>query len=133
MVNKIITVVKKNSITVIIKWIEVNQLEEHEFLSILKDNLSIQSKWILFTLLQADKQKDHYMKKEKLWEQTNQNYANNEVVKNNDNKTDSILSSRYVLDINTARLEGAGLISFEQVGKTKFYKITEFGKYFLNT
>ncbi|WP_179863009.1 cell division protein FtsZ [Bacillus sp. AFS098217] len=37
------------------------------------------------------------------------------------------LPSRYSLDIMTARLEGAGLITFKQLGRVRIYEVSKLG------
>lgn len=106
-------------------------MTDKDILHILKKNLSIQSTWILITLL--DSKENELIPKEALWEKTNEKFLADS--QSNGNTLDSnvkIISSRYVLDVHTSRLEGAGLIDFEQFGKVKFYKVTDFGKYFFN-
>lgn len=95
---------------------------EKDILLILKTNLSEQSKWLLYTLTHS--KENELLPKEILWEKTNALFQSHN---KNNNK---VISSRYILDIHTSRLEGAGLIAFEQFGKVKCYKITDFGNYF---
>ncbi|GEL05547.1 hypothetical protein [Rummeliibacillus stabekisii] len=96
--------------------------QRNEIMAILKEHLSVESKSILLTLKLAETP----LRKEVLWEKTNENLQK---VDESDRK---LLSSRYVLDIHTARLEGAGLVDVEVMGRIRVYSISDFGLDFLN-
>jgi len=96
---------------------EVNLLEE-KFFEMLAENLSNESKWFLVIL---EQESPNHLNRELLWEKVNELYAEY-------NKSEeSLINSRYVLDIHTARLEGAGLVKVEKIGKLRLYSITDFG------
>lgn len=106
-------------------------IQANEIMNIIRDNLSNESQWILFTLKGAKSP----LRKELLWEQTNEIHSkfkkDDEKSLQTNNKDEKLLSSRYVLDIHTARLEGAGLVEVEVLGRVRLYKITNWGKEFL--
>lgn len=66
------------------------------------------------------------MNKEKLWDYINQ-YHKDYQIENEKIMRVKILPSRYALDIMTARLEGAGLISFKAIGRVRIYDVTDLG------
>lgn len=94
-----------------------------DFLDVLKKNLSIESKWFLLILLQQSEA----INKEQLRELANQLYMDNEKKKGNETPN-QLISSRYLLDIHTARLEGAGLVQVKEIGRMRLYSITDLGK-----
>ncbi|MGE7921206.1 hypothetical protein ACQKM9_20030 [Viridibacillus sp. NPDC093762] len=90
-------------------------------MDILKKNLSDESKWILSALITST----NPTSKEKLWELTNTLYIEKGI---SNDPTAKIISSRYVLDIHTARLEGAGLVEVTALGRIRVYSVSEFGR-----
>lgn len=96
---------------------EVNLLEE-KFFEMLAENLSNESKWFLVIL---EQESPNHVNKELLREKVNELYS--EIKKSEE----LLINSRYVLDIHTARLEGAGLVKVERIGKVRMYSITDFG------
>jgi hypothetical protein len=67
------------------------------------------------------------MNKEKLWDYINQYHKDYQIENEKDYEGKKILPSRYALDIMTARLEGAGLISFKAIGRVRIYDVTDLG------
>lgn len=67
------------------------------------------------------------MNKEKLWDYINQYHKDYQIENEKDYEGKKILPSRYALDIMTARLEGAGLISFKAIGRVRIYDVTNLG------
>jgi len=104
----------------VLKLLDLNQV-----MDILKKNLSDESKWILSALITST----NPTSKEKLWKLTNTLYIEKGISKDPKAK---IISSRYVLDIHTARLEGAGLVEVTALGRIRVYSVSEFGKMFIN-
>ena len=93
------------------------------YYEILKDNLSNESKWFL-AMLQKEKEA---INKEQLWEITNKSYI---LLEEKQGIVDPspLISSRYLLDIHTARLEGAGLVQVKELGRMRLYSITPLGR-----
>lgn len=89
----------------------------------LAENLSNESKWFLVIL---DQESPNPINKELLREKTNELYSK---VKKTE---ESLINSRYVLDIHTARLEGAGLVNVQKIGKVRMYSITDLGLKLIN-
>lgn len=98
---------------------------EVNFFKILYENLSVESKWFLVVLVQ---QKD-YINKEQLRDLTNKAYVKAKEL--DENNGTPLISSRYLLDIHTARLEGAGLVEVKEMGRMRLYMITTLGKQLL--
>jgi len=94
-----------------------------EFLDILKNNLSLESKWFLVIL----SQQSEAINKEQLKELANNLYTENEKKKGKEVES-GLITSRHSLDIHTARLEGSGLVQVKEVGRARFYSITDLGK-----
>jgi DNA-binding transcriptional ArsR family regulator len=99
------------------------------YFEILSENLSLESKWFL-VILQQQKES---INKEQLWELTNKSYRKIQSTGDNKGNTDPahLISSRYSLDIHTARLEGAGLVQVKELGRMRLYSITSLGKQLL--
>ena len=103
-------------------------------MEILLENLSEESKFFLFAL-----DSESYLPKEKLKEIANKNYQLlYDAQKSNPDKQSNVctiepplIQSRHGLDIHTARLEGAGLVTVEKIGQARVYKITDLGKMLL--
>lgn len=120
LINLLITLIESGE-----KMNSNERMNETEIIKTLKQSMSTPSLWLLKTLY--NEKNNTLIAKEILWEKTNELFLKEE------NNTDfKVISSRYVLDIHTARLEGAALIAYSQIGKVKIYKITDFGIYFLN-
>lgn len=94
-------------------------LDKLQIYEILAKHLSEESKWFLFTLAQEKGP----MHKEKL-----RDMANEQFKKNNPNHSTSLIVSRHGLDIHTARLEGAGLVHVQEIGRIRMYSLTELGQ-----
>lgn len=96
-------------------------------MEILLENLSEESKFFLFAL-----DSESYLPKEKLKEIANKNYQLlYEKQSNVCTIEPPLIQSRHGLDIHTARLEGAGLVTVEKIGQARVYKITDLGKMLL--
>lgn len=94
-----------------------------EFLEILANNLSNESKWFLWTLLRA---KDS-LHKEELKDLANSAYKEFKT-KNGEINPLPLIASRHGLDIHTARLEGAGLVTVKEYGRVRRYSLTNVGE-----
>ncbi|EJV74170.1 hypothetical protein IG3_05875 [Bacillus cereus HuA2-1] len=67
------------------------------------------------------------MHKEGLWEFVNKFHKEYQIEHEGNYEGKKILPSRYSLDIMTARLEGAGLITFRQLGRVRIYQVSKLG------
>ncbi|EOO09637.1 hypothetical protein IGA_06265 [Bacillus cereus HuA3-9] len=67
------------------------------------------------------------MNKEKLWDCINQYHKDYQIENEKNYEGKKILPSRYSLDIMTARLEGAGLISVKAIGRVRICDVTNLG------
>lgn len=67
------------------------------------------------------------MHKEGLWECVNRYHKEYQIENDNNYEGKKILPSRYSLDIMTARLEGAGLITFKQLGRVRIFEVSTLG------
>lgn len=67
--------------------------------------------------------------KEQLKDEVNRIYL--EKKKSADNDLKPLVTSRYVLDRFTQRLEGAGLVDVEEIGKARLYSLSKLGNQFL--
>lgn len=90
-------------------------MNREEILTVLLNNIEETGLWMLATLKVAGKP----VSKTNLRDQTNKRYF--------EKKEKSLISSRYTLDIFTAKLEGAGLIAVEKVGQVRLYQLTLLG------
>lgn len=97
------------------------------FLEILANNLSNESKWFLWALM---KEKGS-LHKEQLRDIANEGYREMQLRSGN-LKPSPLVPSRHGLDIHTARLEGAGLVSVKEIGRIRMYSLTELGQELLN-
>lgn len=102
-------------------------MHEKDFLEILENNLSEESTWFLVILFEAGKP----INKALLNDMANEAYAERQS-KKGQSTTEILIPSRHLLDIHTARLEGAGLVEVEVLGRIRMYSITELGKKLLN-
>ncbi len=102
-------------------------LQETEFLEILRENLTEESKWFLFILLQEGKP----INKALLNDMANEAYAKRQYERGQ-STSELLIPSRHLLDIHTARLEGAGLVKVEKLGRIRMYSITALGEKLLN-
>ncbi|MGE7692301.1 hypothetical protein ACQKMI_24375 [Lysinibacillus sp. NPDC097214] len=102
-------------------------MQETDFLDILLENLSIESKWFLFILLQEGKP----INKALLNDMANESYAKKQSEKEQPTN-ELLIPSRHLLDIHTARLEGAGLVKVEKLGRIRMYSITDLGEKLIN-
>lgn len=97
-----------------------------DLLSILLEHLSTESKWLLVTL----KQSNGPLNKEQLRDAANSFYLENQFSKGI-KQPEALIKSRHLLDIHTARLEGAGLVSVKEVGRIRIYSMTQLGEILL--
>lgn len=98
-------------------------MQEIEFFDILLENLSNESKWFLFIL----QQEEQPINKELLKDMANESYSKRNTEKGI-TSSEPLIPSRHLLDIHTARLEGAGLVQVQKVGRIRMYSITPLGK-----
>lgn len=94
-----------------------------EFLEILANNLSNESKWFLTVLMRED----NSLHKEELRDLANNSYRDY-LIKKGEELISPLIPSRHGLDIHTARLEGAGLVSVKEYGRVRRYSITPLGE-----
>lgn len=94
-------------------------METFQIYNILVKHLSEESKWFLFAL----SKEQGPMHKEKL-----RDVANEQFKKINGDQSTSLIVSRHGLDIHTARLEGAGLVDVQEIGRVRMYSLTELGQ-----
>lgn len=47
------------------------------------------------------------------------------------NQSNPLVTSRYILDRYTERLEGAGLVNVDEIGKARLYSLSKLGQDFL--
>ncbi|CAG7636058.1 hypothetical protein PAESOLCIP111_03735 [Paenibacillus solanacearum] len=73
--------------------------------------------WVLATLMKAGKP----INKERLKELTNHHFS----LKKHDDAPP--IRSRHTLDQIAARLEGAGLVDVQAIGRTRMYQLSELG------
>lgn len=90
---------------------------KEDIFKIFKKQLTEESKLLIGTLMRMKEP----IAKEELWR------AANLGKKSKDPKKEFIINSRYTLDINIARLEGAGLISVKAYGRIRTYTVSELG------
>lgn len=98
-------------------------LEKKDIYDLLVQNLSTESKWFIFAL---SKEKNP-LHKENLRDVANEQYK-----KANQPKNDNLIASRHGLDIHTARLEGAGLVVVQEIGRVRMYSLSEMGQELLS-
>lgn len=79
--------------------------------------------WFLYTLRTEDRE----LHKEELRDLTNEFYLKR-AQKKDQSFDEKLISSRYSLDVHTSRLEGAGLVHVRNVGRVRFYSISDLGK-----
>lgn len=96
---------------------------DKKILSILSENLTNESMWFLYTLRTEDRE----LHKEELRDLTNEFYLKR-AQKKDQSFDEKLISSRYSLDVHTSRLEGAGLVHVRNVGRVRFYSISDLGK-----
>ncbi|SCC24682.1 Uncharacterized protein BCZB5J_02188 [Bacillus cereus] len=96
-------------------------MSSNEIIDVLCENLN-EGIWALRVLYA-----EGAMHKEKLWDCINQYHKEYQIENAKDYEGKKILPSRYSLDIMTARLEGAGLISFKPFGRVRVYEVTNLG------
>lgn len=94
-------------------------LEVNEIYELLFNKLSPESKWFLFVL---------YKERGALNKERLRNVANNQYQKFIGNSSTNLIVSRHGLDIHTARLEGAGLVHVEEIGRIRMYSLSKLGK-----
>lgn len=97
-------------------------LDKEKIMGILTENLSEESKWFLWAL----KIENGSLHKEKLRDITNENYRKMQIKEGNPNPQ-PLVQSRHGLDIHTARLEGAGLVTVKEVGRIRMYSLSTLG------
>lgn len=105
-------------------------LTTEDILQVIKKNLTKESQWLLFAL----SVENHGISKEQLWKKTNELFHNQNSSDTDHSSYDpdsDLITSRYVLDIHTARLEGAGLVDLNIFGRTRVYSLSAFGREFL--
>lgn len=102
-------------------------MQEAEFLEILRQNLTEESKWFLFILLQEGKP----INKALLNDMVNDAYAKRQSEKG-ESTNELLIPSRHFRDIHTARLEGAGLVDVQKLGRIRMYSITALGEKLLH-
>lgn len=93
---------------------------------IFTERLNNEGIWFMLALRDAQKP----LLKEQLKEEVNRIY----IEKNTrlDKQQKPLISSRYILDRYTERLEGAGLVNVDDIGKARLYSLSELGHEFLN-
>ncbi|OIJ09449.1 hypothetical protein BKP35_16475 [Anaerobacillus arseniciselenatis] len=81
--------------------------------------------WFMLALRDAHKP----LLKEQLKEEVNRIYMEKKSF--SDNEPKPLVTSRYVLDRYTQRLEGAGLVNVDEIGKARLYSLSDLGRQFL--
>lgn len=97
--------------------------KNNEILNILAENLTLESKWFLWTLIKEQRE----LHKEELRDLANLAYIDRSR-KQNESPETQLVTSRHGLDIHAARLEGAGLVKVRHVGRVRLYSVTPLGK-----
>jgi hypothetical protein len=105
-----------------VKLLSNISMSSSEIIDVLCENLN-DGIWALRVLYAEGAMKN----KEKLWDYINQYHKDYQIENEKDYEGKKILPSRYALDIMTARLEGAGLISFKAIGRVRIYDVTDLG------
>lgn len=95
--------------------------DRSQILNILSVNLSEESKWFLWTLIQEKRE----LHKEELRDMANHSFL--ERTKQQGSEEIKLVTSRHGLDIHTARLEGAGLVVVRSLGRVRLYSVTPLG------
>lgn len=89
-----------------------------------------ESRFMLFALLKYEQNYDRSPSKLELMKFTNQFYEKAveqnlvEPLKNGG----PLIRSRHMLDVYAARLEGGGVVTIEEVGRIRIYRLSEQGK-----
>ncbi|MDX8367931.1 hypothetical protein [Cytobacillus sp. IB215665] len=91
-------------------------MTREEILDILLDRLE-EGTWVLAALKTAPKP----LLKEQLRDKVNELYSE----KTGADETQQLISSRYILDTYTSRLEGAGLVNVEVIGRARLFSLSE--------
>ncbi|MEK3955966.1 hypothetical protein [Psychrobacillus sp. FSL K6-1464] len=99
----------------------MSKLEEEDLLHILASNLSKESRILLASLVD----REETMSKEELKKAANELYELN--FPERFMETGPLIHSRHSLDMNTARLEGAGLVHVKEVGRVRIYSVSDLG------
>lgn len=98
--------------------------DRESLLDVLAEHLTTESKWMLVTLFQ-EKRAIH---KEELRDLSNESFLNYQKNKKLTNDETPLLSSRHLLDKHTDRLEGAGLVTVQEIGRIRMYTISPIGE-----
>lgn len=99
-------------------------LTKEQILDVLEAHLTRESLLLLSTI-QFQKAA---IAKEELWRLANEKYRSRQ----NDPNQKDFIASRYTMDIHTARLEGAGLVTLKTYGRIRTYTISPLGTEFWN-
>jgi len=93
---------------------------------ILTERLQQEGIWFMLALRDAKKP----LLKEQLKDEVNRIYTEKKKV--SDGLPKPLVTSRYILDRYTERLEGAGLVNVDEIGKARLYSLSDLGHYFLD-
>ncbi|MBU7595900.1 cell division protein FtsZ [Metabacillus halosaccharovorans] len=94
-------------------------MTKEEILDILKERLG-DAIYILIVL------KEGPLLKEQIKERANEYY------KSKGNNNSDLIPSRHILDIYTARLEGAGLVNVREIGRARVYERSQLAEVLTN-
>lgn len=97
-------------------------MSREEILSLIEENMSLESQ-LLFSLLRIQSQP---IAKEELWK-----LANVQKKLEGKEEDEKNINSRYTLDINIAKLEGAGLVKVKAYGRIRTYTLSRLGQEFV--
>lgn len=106
--------------------IKLTQLSVDYIFDIFTERMQQEGLWFMLALRDAQKP----LLKEQLKEEVNRIYMEKMTFSDTDPKP--LVTSRYILDRYTQRLEGAGLVDVEEIGKARLYSISNLGNHFLD-
>lgn len=95
-------------------------MDKEKILSILSERLKEEGLYFLVALSRANGP----LLKEKLRDVVNDQFQQK--------KGKKLINSRYTLDIWAARLEGAGLVDVQEVGRARLYSLAPLGEELIN-
>lgn len=101
----------------------MSQMIDNKHLEVLLERLTLESNFLLRTLY---REKKKAINKIKLEELTNELFAGFATEYGRDPKI-PLINSRFTRDLHTSRLDAAGLVDIEEIGRVRMYRISELG------
>ncbi|QST02875.1 hypothetical protein IMZ31_20205 (plasmid) [Pontibacillus sp. ALD_SL1] len=104
-------------------------MERDDIMKLLADRLN-DNRYMLLGLAKYEHNFDRSPSKMQLMDYANKLYekAVEQGIETPENPEQPLIGSRHVLDVYAAKLEGAGLVNVEEIGRVRVFRLSKFGR-----